>query len=189
MTISTQMTLEEYLAYDDGTDTRYELVDGELVPMPPESNLNHCIASLLFATFLQAGVPFSYLRMKTQIEVTGARVTAREPDLMVLTEEGAIALTGARQALIRSSMPPPVLVVEVVSPKQETRDYRFKRSEYAARRIPEYWIIDPIKLRVTVLMLVEGMYESAEFQGRDRILSSTFPDLPLTVEQIFAAGD
>jgi hypothetical protein len=34
------LTMEEYLAYDDGTDTRYELVDGELVEMPPESPEN-----------------------------------------------------------------------------------------------------------------------------------------------------
>jgi hypothetical protein len=33
------MTLEDYLNYDDGTDTRYELVNGELIAMPPESNL------------------------------------------------------------------------------------------------------------------------------------------------------
>jgi Uma2 family endonuclease len=34
MTIAAQkLTFEEYLAYDDGTDTRYELVDGELVPL------------------------------------------------------------------------------------------------------------------------------------------------------------
>jgi Uma2 family endonuclease len=26
----TLLTFEDYLAYDDGTDTRYELVDGEL---------------------------------------------------------------------------------------------------------------------------------------------------------------
>lgn len=26
-----KLTFEEYLAYDDGTDNRYELVDGELV--------------------------------------------------------------------------------------------------------------------------------------------------------------
>jgi Uma2 family endonuclease len=30
---SQKLTFEEYLAYDDGTDTRYELVDGNLVPM------------------------------------------------------------------------------------------------------------------------------------------------------------
>ena len=34
MTIATQkLTFEDYLAYDDGTDTRYELVDGTLAPM------------------------------------------------------------------------------------------------------------------------------------------------------------
>ena len=35
-------------------------------------------------------------------------------------------------------MPPPLLVVEVVSPKQEKRDYSYKRTEYAARGIAEY---------------------------------------------------
>nr|WP_297086619.1 Uma2 family endonuclease [Thermoleptolyngbya sp. C42_A2020_037] len=34
MAIATQkLTFEEYLTYSDGTDTRYELVDGELAPM------------------------------------------------------------------------------------------------------------------------------------------------------------
>jgi len=28
-------TFEEYLSYEDGTDNRYELVNGELVPMNP----------------------------------------------------------------------------------------------------------------------------------------------------------
>ncbi|MEO0803719.1 MAG: Uma2 family endonuclease, partial [Cyanobacteria bacterium J06642_2] len=36
-TSSKTMTLAEYLTFDDGTDTRYELVDGVLVAMPPES--------------------------------------------------------------------------------------------------------------------------------------------------------
>jgi Uma2 family endonuclease len=31
--VSKRLTFEEYLAYDDGTDKRYELVDGELIPM------------------------------------------------------------------------------------------------------------------------------------------------------------
>lgn len=34
------MTIDEYLAYDDGTDTRYELMDGELLEIPIESNVN-----------------------------------------------------------------------------------------------------------------------------------------------------
>ena len=38
MTAITKLTLEEYLAYDDGTENRYELVDGKLIIMPPESD-------------------------------------------------------------------------------------------------------------------------------------------------------
>ncbi|MBE9045995.1 Uma2 family endonuclease [Pleurocapsales cyanobacterium LEGE 10410] len=39
-TATSWLTLEEYLAYDDGTDNRYELVDGKLLIMPPESDRN-----------------------------------------------------------------------------------------------------------------------------------------------------
>jgi Uma2 family endonuclease len=52
-TVTKKLTLEEYLAYDDGTDTRYELVDGELVEMSPESNRNNRIALYLLSEFLK----------------------------------------------------------------------------------------------------------------------------------------
>jgi Uma2 family endonuclease len=70
-------------------------------------------------------------------------------------------------------MPPPRLVVEVVSPGKTNidRDYRYKRSQYQARGIAEYWIVDPITQRVTVLTLVEGLYEEAIFEG-DGVIDS-----------------
>lgn len=37
----------------------------------------------------------------------------------------------------------PFLVVEIVSPESCKRDYRYKRSEYAALEVPEYWLVDP----------------------------------------------
>jgi len=57
-------------------------------------------------------------------------------------------------------MPPPDVVVEVVSPgtKNRDRDYRHKRIEYAAREIPEYWIIDPEKQKITLCRWVNGEY-------------------------------
>jgi Uma2 family endonuclease len=48
-------------------------------------------------------------------------------------------------------VPHPATVVKVVSPNQENQDYRHKRTEYAARCIPEYWIVDPSAAKVTVL--------------------------------------
>jgi len=189
MSVSTKpMTLEEYLNYDDGTDTRYELVNGELIAMPPESRLNVKIAIFLLAQFVKLSVPEDQIAMRTQIAVSGSRATAREPDLMVLSEAAAIALEGAPQSLITHDMPPPSLVVEVVSPMQENRDYRYKRTEYAGRHIPEYWIVDPIAQKVTVLQWVDGLYEEQVFQGDAAIVSPLYPALNLTATQVLTAG-
>lgn len=184
----TVFSLEEYLAYQDGTDTRYELVNGELVEMPSESDLNNLIAIFLIAQFLQF-VPLAYLRRGTEIAVSGYRSTARIPDLMVLTEESVAALSGASRSILLPDMPPPALVVEVVSPglENEQRDYRYKRSEYAARRIPEYWIVDPAAQQVMVLTWVAGLYEEAVFQGDQTIVSTLFPDFRLAAAQVLQA--
>lgn len=105
---------------------------------------------------------------------------------MVLTEELADILNGSPRATITRDMPPPQLAIEVVSLGQENinRDYRYKRSEYAARGISEYWIVDPIKQQVAVLTLVEGLYEEAIFTGNDRIESKCFPAFDATVERV-----
>jgi Uma2 family endonuclease len=189
MKTSTRITFDEYLAYDDGTDTQYELVDGELVAMPPETHKNNRIAIYLLSEFLKI-VPFNLICHKdTEIAVTGYRTRVRLPDLMILTEELLTAL-GGKRATITDEMPPPVLIVEVVSPGKinEDRDYRYKRSEYAARGILEYWIVDPQQERITLLNLVDGLYEETVYQGSEPIISVTFPQLNLTTAQILAAG-
>lgn len=189
-TATRKLTLEEYLVYDDGTDTKYELIDGELVEMPPESDRNNLISLYLLVEFFKF-VPIKLIRHKdTEIVVTGNRTRVRFPDLMILTEELFAAIDG-RRATITQDMPPPALVVEVVSPGKvnEDRDYRYKRSEYAARGIPEYWIVDPTQAKVTVLALVDGLYEEAVFQGSNAIASTTFPDLKLTAAQVLGAGE
>lgn len=194
MTVAmTRMSLEEFFAYDDGTDTLYELENGELLVMSPESELNRRIATFLLAYFLQAGILPQYLTMKTEVVVSGARATVRLPDLMVLSEELATVLEGATRSTVTLEMPPPRLVVEVVSPGKEAidRDYRYKRSQYEARGIAEYWIVDPMAQRVTVLTLVEGLYEAATFEGEaivtSAVLAEFAPTTTLTVAQILQA--
>jgi Uma2 family endonuclease len=176
MTTATKpMSLEEFFAYDDGTDSRYELEYGELLIMPPESYLNQNIAIALLVYFAQSGILPQYLSMKTEIVVSGARSTVRLPDLLILSEVGAQALEGATRSTITLEMPPPRLVVEVVSPGTENikRDYRYKKSQYEARGIDEYWIIDPMEKKVTVLVRVEGLYESQVFTD-EQVINSPF---------------
>jgi Uma2 family endonuclease len=55
------------------------------------------------------------------------------------------------------------------------------------REIPEYWIVDHIDAKVSILQLVDGLYETTEFTESQAIKSATFPELALTVEQILTA--
>ncbi len=189
-TTTKRFTLAEYLAYDDGTDRRYELVNGELIEMPSESDLNNQIAMYLIGVLIQA-IPIRLLRRGTEIVVSGSRATTRVPDLLVLTEELVTALSGTSRSIITPDLPPPALVVEVVSPGKENkdRDYRYKRSEYAARGIAEYWIVDPERAQVVVLTLVDGLYEETVYQREDRLVSRTFPTLELTAKQVIQAEE
>ena len=189
-TTTALLTLEEYIAYDDGTDNRYELVDGKLTIMPPESDRNNLIALYLLSEFLKL-VPLRLIRHKdTEIVVTGNRTRVRMPDLLVLTEE-LLAAIGGKRATITADMPSPVLVVEVVSPGKanEDRDYRYKRSEYAARGILEYWIIDPQRDKVTILSLVDGLYEETVFESEQTIASKVIPQFSQTAVDVLRISE
>jgi len=183
------MTLEEYLSFDDGTDTRYELVNGELFKVPTESFGNIGIAKFLLFEFAKH-IPLALILFNTEVEVSGRRVTCRIPDLLILTEESAAYLQASSRNFISMAMPSPVLVVEVVSPGRENRDrdYRYKRTEYAARGINEYWIIDPEMRQITICLWVDGQYEDKIYTGDMQISSTVVSDFALTVEQVLAFG-
>lgn len=180
--VKQKLTFEEYLNYNDGTDNRYEFVDGELLLMNPPIGSHALILFFLHNTLLtkinRLSLPWVIL------QVVGIRTSfnrARIPDLCVATREQM------KQYLDKSAVleSPSLLSIEIVSNSSSVIDYRFKRSEYAAAGIPEYWIIDPGEKKVTVLKLVEGFYEEQIYGDKAQIISPTFPELVLTVEQLW----
>jgi Uma2 family endonuclease len=192
MTIATQkLTFEEYLAYDDGTDTRYELVDGELVPMSLGTGKHGAIIRFVVQQFEDAITRSGQLwvPLPALVGVRSPRGrnwdTSRIPDVTVLSAAQWEAMSD-REAIINFNEPPPILVVETVSPSSKTDDYRSKRSEYGLLEISEYWIVDPLEAKITLCILEHQFYDSTEFRGDDLIQSLTFPDLNLTAAQILA---
>lgn len=183
------LTMEEYLAYDDGTDKRYELVDGKLIEMPPEAQGNLDIAKYLLLEFAKH-LPIALIAVGTEIEVTGKRARCRLPDLLVHSEESRASLVQKQRATLTRDMPPPALVVEVVSPGSENRDrdYRYKHTEYAARGVAEYWIVDPQKQQVVLCLWVNGQYEDTVYTENTLIKSSVVPKFDLSAAQILAFG-
>ncbi len=189
-----RMTLEQYLAYDDGTDARYELENGVLVAMGTESTVNTAIFSFLFAVFLGLGLEAQRLGVKQKIEVRSRYASARDPDLLIHSIESRLAIKGRSQACLMLDEPNPLIVIEMVSPGSEgtenyQRDYEQKPIEYADRGIAEFWQVDAARAWVRVGILVDGEYEFATFQGDGMIVSRAFPELQLTAIAVLSADD
>ena len=191
-TVQKRMTLAEYLDYDDGTDTRYELEDGVLVDMSGENPLNPCIAVMLLFLFSRLGIAEQLLAIGHQVEVRSTYATCRQPDLIVHTPESyAAILSGVR--VLNLGTPAPLLVVEVASStltdgRSRKRDYEHKPREYADRGIPEMWIVDPDRAWVQVGILIDGTYQFETFTGEQMIKSPNFPALNLIAGQVLTAG-
>jgi len=115
----------------------------------------------------------------------------RNPDVGVVS-----ALVWNSNVLAYGALTEPIqLAVEVASTNWED-DYVDKLDEYQRLGIPEYWIVDYLAIAsradlgnpkvptVSVYQLIEAQYQVQKFRGSDRILSNTFPELELTVEQV-----
>lgn len=192
-TTQQKLTFEEYLSYTDGTDTRYELVDGELIPMPLGTGKHGQIAEFLNDQFRdqikRLQCPWTSKQMLVGLRSPRGRSwdTSRIPDVTVLTLAQWEAMAN-REAIINLNEPPPLLVVEIVSPSTRTTDYRSKRAEYGLLEIPEYWIVDLQDHKVTLCILVYGFYDTITYQGAEQIQSPTFPSFTLTAAQVLAGN-
>ena len=186
-------SFEEYLEIDPSElpEGWYEYWDGELVQVMTESLENDGLANYLYLLLVQAGIYHLLIRPgKVEVCVPG-RPRTRFPDLIIL--DNAHLTLMSKNARLTQTMPPPRVLIEVVSPGDKTsenylRDYRDKPIQYAAIGVPEMWRIDPDRDWVQVGTLTDGTYQFVTFTGDEAIVSPLFPALNLTAAQILKAG-
>ena len=184
-----RVTFADYLTYFDGSDTKYELVDGELVAMSLATGKHGRITKFLErdldGEIERTGLPWIVLQSLVGVRCPRGLDTVRIPDVVVMQRDDWQALQ-EREAVIDFNLSAPLLVIEVISPSTKNIDYPAKRTEYAARDIPEYWIVDPLEAKVSVLINSDGWYDVTEFFDSDHLISPTFPELQLTPQTIFS---
>ncbi len=81
-------TFTEYLNYQDSTDNKYELFNGELIPMPPASGFHALILAFIY-DYLMAEIKRLNLTWKVMPATVGIRTDkakSRIPDLMILSK-------------------------------------------------------------------------------------------------------
>ena len=115
------LTVAEFLAWDDGTDTRYELVRGRVVAMAPVSPSHSIIASKI-AGALERGLKRPcYVGVEAGVVTPDRNDTFYEADVVVSCTPLAPGMT---------TIPRPVVIFEVLSPSTLEHDRGRKTYDY-----------------------------------------------------------
>lgn len=177
----------------------YELHEGVIVEMQPtgkHEEITGFLATELTLEYKRLQLPY-FIPKTALIKPTGKQ-SGYSPDVLlldrsVLAQEDLWDKYSTVQ--LASSIP---LVMEVVSTNWRD-DYLTKLRDYEEIGIKEYWIIDYLALggrryignpkqpTISIYQLIDGEYQVNQFTNNNRILSSVFPDLNLTAQQIFDA--
>ncbi|HEU0218476.1 MAG TPA: Uma2 family endonuclease [Stellaceae bacterium] len=117
------MTLEEFLRWDDGTDTRYELINGFPMAMAPPARA-HGILCARLAGLIDAAL-HSRRPCAAQIEAGIARPDHNDSFYIA---DIAVSCRPYRQG--EQLVEDPILIVEILSPSTERNDRRLKLPAY-----------------------------------------------------------
>jgi Uma2 family endonuclease len=175
------MTLEEFREAQELDGYRYELARGVLevseVPNDPHgvvvSNLYDAISGY------RRNHPGVILRYGGGNEFRfwlPHLISGRNPDLGVVLRGAPKDWRGRRL---------PALAAEVVSRGSAKRDYEVKREEYLAYGLLEYWIVDPLKLIVTVLTRRGDAWNEAVYREQQVVVSLVLPGFATTVAELW----
>jgi Uma2 family endonuclease len=194
----TPISFDEFIDwYPENSEHRYELRGGLVSEIPKplgkHSRLAGDLAFDLGTAIRQAKLPY-FIPKECGVKI--GNDTGYEPDIVVLVETVIVDEPRWKRESIITQSKSIKLVVEVVSSNWRD-DYLVKLADYEAFGIQEYWIVDylglggrryigsPNQPTFTVCSLVEGEYELQRFHSQGCIVSPTFPDLSLTVNQVF----
>jgi Uma2 family endonuclease len=195
-------TPNKVLAFDEfidryGDNSRYELIDGELrdvEPTGPHEAVTGQIIGYIFVEIMRS--QYNWIVPKNcLIKPPAMMATALRPDAIVLDEDKLSQEPLWKKEPIICNGNTIKLVVEVVSTNWQD-DYARKVEEYALLCIPEYWIVDylglggiafigkPKQPTITVCQLIGDTYIQQQFRLGASILSPTFTNLKLRLDDI-----
>ena len=193
------LSLAEFLEYDFKDEGRYELVNGEIVKV--QSTRQHDDIADFISDLFKAEVKRLNLNYRVSDRILlrtfnkQGNEQGRFPDISIVDKMKWRANRNAQSVWYE----PLELAVEIVSNNWED-DYLDKLEEYQNLGIKEYWIVDYLalgsrnylgnpKLPSTLVYVLDekGVSQSKLYQNNEQIISATFPELKLTMNQILEA--
>ena len=97
-----------------------------------------------------------------------------EPDISIVCDKSKLDAYGCNGA--------PDWIIEIVSPSSRQMDYFTKLFKYQSAEVREYWIVDPLKNRITVYQFETGTI--TEYSFSDSIKVGIYNDLTIDFAEI-----
>jgi Uma2 family endonuclease len=167
-------------------DKKAEFINGEVVVHSPALD-RHNASTLLLATLLSVYVndrQLGYVRAeKALVELTR---NSYEPDVCFFGPGKASQITDDQLYY-----PAPDFIAEVLSKSTEKYDRETKFADYAAHKVAEYWIIDPLRRTIEQYEIDADTEEYGlvgAFGIKDTVISQAIPGFSIPVRAVFDAN-
>jgi Uma2 family endonuclease len=175
------ITLQEFLEAEEEDGYRYELARGVLEVTEVSNDPHGAVVSNLYVAVARyrldhPGYIYRYGGGHEFRFWLPGLVSGRNPDLAVVLRYAPKDRRGRRL---------PALAAEVVSRSSIYRDYVTKREEYLAYGLLEYWIVNPIERKVTVLTRDGDVWAEQVVRDDQVIPSLVLPGLLTTVNDLW----
>lgn len=181
-----RVTYEEFLELTEGSEQRYELIDGIVYNLASPSYKHQHAVNELHGTFYNwfKGKPCTPLTSPFDItlEKEKTNICVVQPDLVVICDKDRIDERG-------KYMGTPDLVIEVLSPSTRSKDMIPKLDLYRQCGVKEYWIVDPMKALVTVYSLLDGEIADMSYYAGAHdpfVESALYLGLKVSTQDLFA---
>jgi Uma2 family endonuclease len=159
-------------------DTRVELIDGDIIEMNPIGRPHRTCVDRLTDIFVPNVRATAIVRIQGSIPLGDHGEP--EPDLALLRRRADFYATGDEET------PEDILLLIEVADTSESYDRRTKAPLYARFGIPEYWIVDLNRSRITRCLdpSADGYATTQVFRRGESLSPLSFPNLMIAVDDI-----
>ena len=183
--LDTRLTYDDFVRFpDDGL--RHEIIDGVHYVAPSPTRRHQRVSrrlSFALESYLREH-PSAGEMFYAPFDVVMSNWDVVEPDLLVIAGDQQDILTE------KNVQGAPALVIEILSPGTRRRDEQIKRRLFERTGVREYWLVDPLRNRITVYRRAAGgaLPKVVELTAADRAVLTTpiLPDFRLELEPLFA---
>ncbi len=180
LTITKLVTYEEWLRMPLVEDVIQEVVNGEIITMPPPKGKRAGMMETLGDILKQQVDPNNVL-----IRVGMSGLVMSEDPLIMRIPDLALFRKGAiveKDGFIRST---PELIVEVLSPGNSRRERAEKLLDYQNLGVPEVWVVSPEALTFEVMALSNGALATASIAREGILRPAHFHEVALDIASVW----